>query len=100
MTVVGQWWRLRLSRSPIRLDPTPFGATARDGGVNFSIYSSNAVSATLCLITLSDLHQAVISRGQFGVLKPDENCWPQMACRIPSCEDEASMLISCICSFN
>ncbi|TXG61130.1 hypothetical protein EZV62_012493 [Acer yangbiense] len=129
--------------------PTPFGATARDGGVNFSIYSSNAVSATLCLITLADLHQntvteeisldpltnkigdvwhvflkgdfkdvlygykfdgkfspkegqyydssqiildpyakAVISRGQFGVLEPDENCWPQMACRIPSCEDE------------
>lgn len=37
--------------------PTPFGATLRDGGVNFSIYSSNAVSATLCLITLSDLQE-------------------------------------------
>lgn len=35
--------------------PTPFGATVRDGGVNFSIYSGNAISATLCLITLSDL---------------------------------------------
>lgn len=33
-------------------DPTPFGATARDGGVNFCIFSCNAVSATLCLITL------------------------------------------------
>lgn len=35
--------------------PAPFGATARDGGVNFAIYSANAVSATLCLISLSDL---------------------------------------------
>lgn len=35
--------------------PAPFGASARDGGVNFSIYSGNAVSATLCLISLSDL---------------------------------------------
>ena len=32
--------------------PTPFGATARDGGVNFAIFSANAVSATLCLISL------------------------------------------------
>ncbi|XVF19054.1 hypothetical protein REPUB_Repub11eG0077200 [Reevesia pubescens] len=37
--------------------PAPFGATLRDNGVNFAIYSANAVSATLCLITLSDLHQ-------------------------------------------
>ena len=37
--------------------PAPFGATLRDGGVNFAIYSANDVSATLCLITLSDLHQ-------------------------------------------
>lgn len=35
--------------------PAPFGATVRDGGVNFSIYSANAVSATLCLISCSDL---------------------------------------------
>ncbi|KDO61986.1 hypothetical protein CISIN_1g003653mg [Citrus sinensis] len=129
--------------------PTPFGATLRDGGVNFSIFSSNAVSATLCLITLSDLQEnkvteeialdsfanktgdvwhvflkgdfkdmlygykfdgkfspqeghyfdptkivldpyakAVISRAQFGVLGPDENCWPQMACLVPTPEDE------------
>lgn len=35
--------------------PAPFGATVRDGGVNFAIFSANAVSATLCLISLSDL---------------------------------------------
>ena len=39
-----------------RGSPTPFGATARDGGVNFAIFSANAVSATLCFISLSDLH--------------------------------------------
>lgn len=37
--------------------PTPFGATARDGGVNFAVYSANAVSATLCLFTPSDLEE-------------------------------------------
>lgn len=41
-------------------DPTPFGATARDGGVNFCIFSSNAVSAALCLVTLSDLQEVII----------------------------------------
>ena len=39
-----------------RGSPTPFGATAHDGGVNFAIFSANAVFATLCLISLSDLH--------------------------------------------
>ncbi|XP_059453275.1 isoamylase 1, chloroplastic [Corylus avellana] len=129
--------------------PTPFGATARDGGVNFAIYSGNAVSAVLCLISLSDLQdnkvteqisldpltnktgdvwhvflkgdfkdmlygykfdgifspeeghyynssrilldpyaKAVISRGEFGALGPDGNCWPQMACMVPSFVDE------------
>lgn len=37
--------------------PMPFGATPRDGGVNFSILSSNATCATLCLISLSDLQE-------------------------------------------
>ncbi|XP_058068420.1 isoamylase 1, chloroplastic isoform X2 [Magnolia sinica] len=37
--------------------PTPFGATARDGGVNFAVYSRNSTSATLCLISLSDLQE-------------------------------------------
>ena len=40
-----------------RGSPTPFGATAHDGGVNFAIFSANAVSATLCFISLSDLHE-------------------------------------------
>ncbi|KAJ6758966.1 ISOAMYLASE 1 CHLOROPLASTIC [Salix koriyanagi] len=127
----------------------PFGATVRDGGVNFAIFSANAVSATLCLISLSDLHEnivtelifldpltnktgdvwhvhlkgdfkdmlygfkfdgsfspeeghyydpsqivldpyakAVISKEDFGVLGPDDNCWPQMACMIPTSDDK------------
>ena len=37
--------------------PVPFGATLCDGGVNFAIFSAHSVSATLCLITLSDLQQ-------------------------------------------
>ncbi|CAI0387969.1 unnamed protein product [Linum tenue] len=129
--------------------PAPFGATARDGGVNFSVYSSNAVAAALCLISLSDLSKgrvtaeiplhpvanktgdiwhvflkgdfkdmlygyrfdgkyapeqghyfdpskilldpyarAVVSRDEFGVVAQKDNCWPQMACMIPSGEDE------------
>ncbi|GMJ07178.1 hypothetical protein HRI_004387000 [Hibiscus trionum] len=129
--------------------PAPFGATLRDGGVNFAIYSANAVSATLCMIALSDLQQnkvtekitldpltnktgdvwhvllkgdfkdmlygymfdgefspekghcyddskvlldpyakAVISRGEFGVLGPGDNCWPQMAGMVPTFEDQ------------
>lgn len=35
--------------------PTPFGATAREGGVNFAICSTNATSAILCFMSLSDL---------------------------------------------
>ncbi|XP_010505692.1 PREDICTED: isoamylase 1, chloroplastic-like [Camelina sativa] len=130
--------------------PSPFGATVRaDGGVNFSVYSANSVSATICLISLSDLRQnkvteeiqldpsrnrtghvwhvflkgnfkdmlygyrfdgkfspedghyydssnilldpyakAIISRDEFGVLGPDENCWPQMACMVPTLDEE------------
>ncbi|KAK7251474.1 hypothetical protein RIF29_34710 [Crotalaria pallida] len=129
--------------------PSPFGATARDGGVNFAIYSLNALSATLCLITLSDFQnnvvteyipldplinktgdvwhvflkgdfrdmlygykfdgkfspreghyydsarilldpyaKAVISRGEFGAVGPDHNCWPQMAGMVPSSDDD------------
>ncbi|KAK9097703.1 hypothetical protein Syun_024748 [Stephania yunnanensis] len=37
--------------------PMPFGATAMDGGVNFAIHSSCAVSATLCLMSVSDLEE-------------------------------------------
>ena len=39
--------------------PAPLGATLRDGGVNFAVYSGNAVSATLCLISLSDLEEVM-----------------------------------------
>ncbi|KAL9302254.1 Isoamylase 1 [Arabidopsis thaliana] len=129
--------------------PSPFGPTVRDDGVNFSVYSTNSVSATICLISLSDLRQnkvteeipldpsrnrtghiwhvflrgdfkdmlygyrfdgkfspdeghyydssnilldpyakAIISRDEFGVLGPDDNCWPQMACMVPTREEE------------
>lgn len=37
--------------------PSPFGATPRDGGVNFAVYAGNAVSATLCLMTVADLEE-------------------------------------------
>ncbi|PIA43914.1 hypothetical protein AQUCO_01800158v1 [Aquilegia coerulea] len=130
-------------------NPMPFGATAKDGGVNFAVHSSGAVSATLCLISLSDLQEnrvtkkihldpllnktgdvwhaflkgdfenmlygymfdgkfspeeghcydssrilldpyakAVVSRGEFGALGPEENCWPQMAGMVPASSDE------------
>ncbi|GAV56944.1 Alpha-amylase domain-containing protein/CBM_48 domain-containing protein [Cephalotus follicularis] len=129
--------------------PMPFGATLRDGGINFAIYSANAISATLCLITPNDLGEnrvteqislnpllnktgdiwhvllkgdfkdmlygykfdglfspeeghyydssrilldpyakAVISREKFGVLGAADNFWPQMACMVPTYEDE------------
>ncbi|XP_048490435.1 isoamylase 1, chloroplastic isoform X2 [Beta vulgaris subsp. vulgaris] len=68
--------------------PAPFGAIVRDGGVNFAIFSGHSVSATLCLITLSDLQKAVISRGDYGELGPEDNCWPLMAGMIPSANDE------------
>ncbi|KAK1275666.1 hypothetical protein QJS04_geneDACA004141 [Acorus gramineus] len=35
--------------------PTPFGATALNGGVNFAVFSGGASSASICLFTLSDL---------------------------------------------
>ncbi|XP_060172245.1 isoamylase 1, chloroplastic isoform X2 [Lycium barbarum] len=129
--------------------PLPFGATATDGGVNFAVFSSNATSVILCLITLSDLHQkrvteqifldplanktgdvwhvflkgdfenmlygymfdgkfspeeghyfdfskivldpyakATVSRGEYGVLGPEDDCWPPMAGRVPSAADQ------------
>lgn len=53
--------------------PTPFGATVRDGGVNFAIYSLNALSATLCLITLSDFQNVSSS---FLILSTGNwKCW-------------------------
>lgn len=48
------------STKPRRLEvlsgyPTPFGASSRDGGVNFVVSSSNATSVTLCPMGISDL---------------------------------------------
>lgn len=129
--------------------PAPYGATPRDGGVNFSIFSSNASSATLCLISLSDLSEnrvtdqialdpvtnktgevwhiflkgdfedmvygykfdgsfspedghyfdsskilidpyakAVLSRGEYGALGSEKECWPQMGGLVPSANDK------------
>lgn len=31
--------------------------------------------------------QAVVSRGEFGVLGPDDDCWSQMAGIIPSADE-------------
>ncbi|CAI9099136.1 OLC1v1035913C4 [Oldenlandia corymbosa var. corymbosa] len=45
--------------------PLPFGATARDGGVNFSIVSGNATSATLCLISRNDLPEKRVTEQIF-----------------------------------
>lgn len=41
--------------------PAPFGATPRDGGVNFAVFSTNALSATLCFTTPSDVQQVYLS---------------------------------------
>ncbi|XP_042050903.1 isoamylase 1, chloroplastic-like isoform X2 [Salvia splendens] len=129
--------------------PTPFGATLRDGGVNFAVYSHNAALISLCLIRLRDLLEkrvaeeialnplinktgdvwhvfvkgdfedmaygyrvkgsfspedgfyfdsskilvdpyakAVMSRGEYGALGLDDDCWPQMASPVPSIKDE------------
>ena len=34
------------------------------------------------------IFQAVIRRGEYGTVGPDGNCWPQMACMIPSSDDK------------
>ncbi|XP_038696318.1 isoamylase 1, chloroplastic isoform X2 [Tripterygium wilfordii] len=38
-------------------------------------------------IVLDPYAKAVISRGEFGVLGPDGNCWAPMACMIPNSEE-------------
>ncbi|KAI3990332.1 hypothetical protein MKX01_037671 [Papaver californicum] len=38
-------------------NPMPYGATIKNGGVNFAVFSGGAVSVTLCLISLSDLQE-------------------------------------------
>ncbi|KAI3967895.1 hypothetical protein MKX01_027078 [Papaver californicum] len=37
--------------------PMPYGATIKNGGVNFAVFSGGAVSVTLCLISLSGLQE-------------------------------------------
>lgn len=44
------------------------------------------------LLTSYFFPQAVISRGEFGVLGPDSNCWPQMAGMVPTVNDEVENL--------
>ncbi|KAL9674168.1 hypothetical protein QQ045_030438 [Rhodiola kirilowii] len=39
----------------------PFGATAVEDGVNFAVYSSNAASASICLMSKSDLQQGKVT---------------------------------------
>lgn len=39
-------------------------------------------------ILLDPYAKAIISRDEFGVLGPDDNCWPQMACMVPTREEE------------
>ncbi|KAF3952632.1 hypothetical protein CMV_021833 [Castanea mollissima] len=59
-TAVAMKEKPKLERFEVyRGSPTPFGATARDGGVNFAIFSANAVSATLCLISLSPIYTTI-----------------------------------------
>ncbi|KAF5179404.1 Isoamylase, partial [Thalictrum thalictroides] len=41
-------------------------------------------------ILLDPYAKAVVSRGEFGALGPEENCWPQMAGMVPSSRDEVS----------
>ena len=46
----------------------------------------------LCSIAMGTdflvLIQSVVSRGEFGVLGPENDCWPLMACKVPSAGDE------------
>lgn len=51
-----------LSFKVLKGSPLPFGSTARNGGVNFAVHSTQATSVTICLFTLSDLEKGVISK--------------------------------------
>lgn len=51
-----------LSFKVLKGSPLPFGSTARDGGVNFAVHSTQATSVTICLFTLSDLQKGVVSK--------------------------------------
>eukprot|EP00271_Cylindrocystis_brebissonii_P014372 TRINITY_DN35711_c0_g1_i1.p1 TRINITY_DN35711_c0_g1~~TRINITY_DN35711_c0_g1_i1.p1 ORF type:complete len:914 (-),score=89.55 TRINITY_DN35711_c0_g1_i1:950-3463(-) len=47
--------------TPQRGSASPFGATARDNGVNFAVQSSSATTISLCLFTEDDLQKGVVS---------------------------------------
>ncbi|KAM2938381.1 hypothetical protein FF1_038175 [Malus domestica] len=89
--------------------PSPLGATARDGGINFAFYSGNAEISKISFtdtnlmekfspdeghyydssrIALDPYAKAVIRRGEFRKLGPDGNCWPQMAGMVLSFDDQ------------
>ncbi|KAM1388052.1 hypothetical protein ACFX2I_016222 [Malus domestica] len=89
--------------------PSPLGATARDGGINFAFYSGNAEISKISFtdtnlmekfspdeghyydssrIALDPYAKAVIRRGEFRKLGPDGNCWPQMAGTVLSFDDQ------------
>eukprot|EP01018_Ginkgo_biloba_P027663 Gb_26115 [translate_table: standard] len=59
---VGVFVQEDLSFKVLKGSPLPFGATARDGGVNFAVHSSEATSVTLCLFTLSDLQKGIVTK--------------------------------------
>ncbi|XP_031281770.1 isoamylase 1, chloroplastic-like [Pistacia vera] len=42
-------------------------------------------------IVLDPYAKLSLSRGQFGVPAPDDNCWPQMVCMVRNSEDEVFM---------
>ncbi|GMQ07477.1 hypothetical protein CsSME_00051648 [Camellia sinensis var. sinensis] len=42
-------------------------------------------------ILLDPYAKAVVSRGDFGVLGPEDDCWPQMACMVPSANIESKL---------
>ncbi|KAK3011057.1 hypothetical protein RJ639_012467 [Escallonia herrerae] len=39
-------------------------------------------------ILLDPYAKAIASRGEFGILGPKDDCWPQMVCEVPSADDE------------
>ena len=58
------------------------------------------------LLTFYFFSQAVISRGEFGALGPNDNCWPQMAGMVPTANEKIkdvfmllsfSFFNSCLC---
>ena len=58
------------------------------GIVHNVLLFSLAISKLLWTLIIYSFVQAVISKEDFGVLGPDDNCWPQMACMIPTSDDK------------